>query len=460
MSRLRDIILLLSLIMIGFILFGGIVTAQGGLDFSLPPNYGSAQLTAGTLAEPHGVAIVSGGNLDISTFGLPATPGAGAGFCAGFATSPPDYRVQWSGSADNLIFFWEATNIADNTLVISGPSSEWYCDDDAGGNLNPAINIRNPLEGQYDIWVGNWAGENIYTEGALYVSDDSSLIGERIQYNPPYYNPPPSWQVGVSEYDIYLHETYFSDVHNTDIGYSVYLPESYATDTERTYPVMYWLHGPGGTERTGVGAVAFWVSAMQVGIFPETVIIMPNGFNNSNYCDCYGEYSLFSGFVGVQPETTIVDELIPYVEETYRVGVEQSNRMIGGFSMGGYGAVRLAINHPELFASAVSVDGYLFPVGVGNLSEPAFNFDPALQDANAVSSLLTANLETGMSTEFFITGSMPFAPWNDAFYTELTANNIYAELFVVDLEDDPTVFMSELLEEITTFQQRTLIVGE
>lgn len=456
MLRNSSRLLLLVMILIAGLIVSIGVYAQSGLDFSLPPNYGSVQLQAGTLPEPHSVTIVSGGDLDIATLGLPATPGAGAGFCAGFATSPPDYRVVWSGEAEELIFFWESTNIADTTIVISGPSSEWYCDDDSAGNFNPAITLRDPLEGQYDIWIGNWAGVNVYTEGALFVTDDSSLIGERIQYNPPYYNPPPSWQIGVPEYDVYLHETYFSERHNTDVGYSIYLPESYATETERVYPIMYWLHGPFGTERTGVGSVAFWISAMQTGLLPETVIVMPNGFYNSNYCDCYGEFALNAGLMGVQPESTLINELMPHIDSSYRVGTEQAHRMIAGFSMGGYGAVRLALRHPDLFASVVSVDGYLFPRGVGNLNEPSFNFEESIQDANSVNTLLRENIEGASSMEFFLTGSLAFTAWNDAFHTELTANNIYAELHIRDLQDDPTVFMSELLIEITTFQQRTL----
>ena len=48
---------------------------------------------------------------------------------------------------------------ADTTLVINDAGGAWLCDDDSGnGGLNPAITIADAPSGQYDIWVGTFAG--------------------------------------------------------------------------------------------------------------------------------------------------------------------------------------------------------------------------------------------------------------------------------------------------------------
>src|SRR6478672_3125010 len=48
------------------------------------------------------------------------------------------------------------------------------------------------------------------------------------------------------------HETFHSLSMGVDVGYNVYLPPDYATDTARRYPVVYWLHGLGGNETSGM----------------------------------------------------------------------------------------------------------------------------------------------------------------------------------------------------------------
>jgi S-formylglutathione hydrolase FrmB len=60
-------------------------------------------------------------------------------------------------------------------------------------------------------------------------------------------------------------------------------------------------------------------------------------------------------------------EFVPFIERTYRVRAERSARGITGFSMGGYGALRMAFAHPELFGSVSAHSGALLrtpPVGV------------------------------------------------------------------------------------------------
>lgn len=128
-------------------LFAADASAQ---NFSLNPNYGSVGLSAGFTPDPYTVNIVSGGNIDAgSTLG---------GACRGTITDAPDFRINYQSGGFDL--FISVMSGGDTTLIINAPDGSWHCDDDSGGNLNPAIQFYGPMSGQYDIWVGSFGGGN------------------------------------------------------------------------------------------------------------------------------------------------------------------------------------------------------------------------------------------------------------------------------------------------------------
>jgi len=124
-------------------------------DYSLDPAYGSVDLAAGFLPDPHTVAIEAGGGFDAS--GL--QPG-----CVGWVASAPDYRVNWTAGSGQLPLTFHVTAEADTTLVINDAEGNWVCNDDAD-SLNPAISFENAPSGQYDVWVGT------YMQGGLQPSE-------------------------------------------------------------------------------------------------------------------------------------------------------------------------------------------------------------------------------------------------------------------------------------------------
>jgi len=149
-------------------------------------------------------------------------------------------------------------------------------------------------------------------------------------------NPPP----GV------VHKSYFSASMKTQVGYSIYLPPEYEKGTGR-YPVIYWLHGRGGTEASNGYPLRY---------LPPTpiIIVYANGGSETNYCDSYdGKY---------MGATTIVKELIPYIDQNYRMLATREGRSLQHMSMGGFGAMRLGLKFPGLFSSLVAfAGGYRFP---------------------------------------------------------------------------------------------------
>ncbi len=139
------------------------------------------------------------------------------------------------------------------------------------------------------------------------------------------------------------HHTFPSRAFARDVGYCIYLPPGYATDTAHRYPVIYNLHGAGGNELHSFSSVRALHAGIVSGRWPAMIMVLPNGGRNTFYKDSAdGRYPA---------ETLIIRELLPHIDATYRTIPARGGRAIEGFSMGGRGATRLALKYPELFCS-------------------------------------------------------------------------------------------------------------
>ncbi|MGD2132547.1 MAG: alpha/beta fold hydrolase [Maricaulaceae bacterium] len=127
----------------------------------------------------------------------------------------------------------------------------------------------------------------------------------------------------------------------------VYLPPSYATDTERRYPVLYNLHG------YSIGA-AYWAGALQLEAGAnaaiaaganEMIIVMPDAQTLHN-----GSMYSSSPTTG-DWEAYIAEDLVAYMDETYRTIPTREARGLAGHSMGGYGTFRIAMKRPDVFSA-------------------------------------------------------------------------------------------------------------
>jgi S-formylglutathione hydrolase FrmB len=110
--------------------------------------------------------------------------------------------------------------------------------------------------------------------------------------------------------------------------------------------VLYFLHGLGDNEKTlfNSGGWTMLDDLRQQHKLGDFLIVAPEG-RRSFYINSADGSERYSDF--------FLQEFIPLIEKKYRIGKGRSNRAITGISMGGYGALRFAFSHPEMF-SAVS----------------------------------------------------------------------------------------------------------
>jgi S-formylglutathione hydrolase FrmB len=132
------------------------------------------------------------------------------------------------------------------------------------------------------------------------------------------------------------------------VRYCVQLPPDYDTKTSppRHYPVLYFLHGLGQNEQTlfSTGGWSVIEDLRRQNKISDFLVVAPEG-KRTFYINSPGNTFRYSDF--------FLQEFIPAIESRYRVRPGRMGRAITGVSMGGYGALRFAFAHPELF-SAVS----------------------------------------------------------------------------------------------------------
>ena len=167
-------------------------------------------------------------------------------------------------------------------------------------------------------------------------------------------------------------------VHSAALGarkqFTVYLPPSYRSGTRR-YPVVYYLHGAWGSEWDWVrsGRLDASMDSLIASGAPEMIVVMPDGDDSfyttgsaiGRYQSCVaappreGESAASYCVQWPRYDDYIARDLVAHVDSTYRTLAAARNRGIGGLSMGGYGAVTLALAYPDVFSAAASHSGTL-----------------------------------------------------------------------------------------------------
>jgi S-formylglutathione hydrolase FrmB len=137
-----------------------------------------------------------------------------------------------------------------------------------------------------------------------------------------------------------------SQAMNKAIPATLVVPDAYATSTE-AYPVVYLLHGFGGKYDS-------WVHIAPIGELADlyhVIVVCPDG-SDSWYFDIPSDPNC-------QYETYVSSEVVHFMDQNFRTVPSPKGRAIAGLSMGGHGAMFLALRHKDVFGAAGSMSGGL-----------------------------------------------------------------------------------------------------
>lgn len=128
------------------------------------------------------------------------------------------------------------------------------------------------------------------------------------------------------------------------VPYCIVLPASFDADKTKHFPILYELHGLGDNEQFFVHS-GLWnlvEDLRERGELKDFLIATPAGG---------ASFYINSKDGKVRYEDFLLQEFFPFIEKRYRAAPGRANRAVSGVSMGGYGALHLALGHPHLFNS-------------------------------------------------------------------------------------------------------------
>ena len=141
----------------------------------------------------------------------------------------------------------------------------------------------------------------------------------------------------------------------SDVEVAVYTPPGYA-DSGLEYPVLYLLHGIGGTFRDwteggyqGLRIHEEMDARIEDGAIPPMIVVMPTAMNRY-----LGSYYADSPVTGNWAEF-MARELIAWTDAEYRTLGTAAGRGIAGHSMGGFGSLTLAMDHPGVYSAVFAM---------------------------------------------------------------------------------------------------------
>ena len=217
------------------------------------------------------------------------------------------------------------------------------------------------------------------------------------------------------------HVWYDSELLGLNRRMTVYTPYGYETSKKTKYPVLYLLHGGGGDEEawTSMGRAAQILdNLIEKGLAEPMIVVMPNG-NPGQQAACtlnlpakdisYRDPAYANAYV-----TSLVQEIIPFVEKNYRAIPKKSARAIAGLSMGGGHTTSATMLFPGVF-------DYICPMSCG------------MRDGENVDAQMQAIKKAGYKLYWIGCGTDDFAwPGTEVMVDILKRNDMEHTLFASD----------------------------
>ena len=226
-----------------------------------------------------------------------------------------------------------------------------------------------------------------------------------------------------------MQSTFYSAALKRTMAYVAYLPPGYDANSSTRYPALYMLHGGSGyvTEWVDYGLLKSADTLMRDGTIAPMIVVLPEGDQE------YWVDHVVSAKIGANGEkwgTYTAHDVVSIIDARYHTIADASGRAIGGLSMGGHGAMQLALNFPGIW-SIVGAHSPSLRVEGDAPSYLGYGAEFAARDPYALIASKTAIART--LTWWIDTGSLD--PWRTAtqsISTELTSLGIANETHIYD----------------------------
>ncbi len=234
----------------------------------------------------------------------------------------------------------------------------------------------------------------------------------------------------------------------------VFLPPSYATEKTRHYPVVYALHG------YSVGANQ-WSQEIHVpqtieGAFAqgakEMIVVLPDSKTVHNG-------SMYSSSVTTGDfEQYVAHDVVAYIDAHYRTIPNRMSRGLVGHSMGGYGASRIGMKHPEVFGSLYIMSPCCLSARGGGPANPAN--EKALEGVKTIAD--SASLPFGQRVQLASAAAWSPNPKNPPLYLDLPTKNGVAQPEVIAkwAANAPLAFVDQYAGNLRQYHGIAMDVGD
>ncbi len=238
----------------------------------------------------------------------------------------------------------------------------------------------------------------------------------------------------------------------------VYLPPSYASQPNRRYPVLYFIHGYGAT------ADAYWKlmtvpdtanKVMNAGTVQEMILVNPDAhtiYDGSMYSN--------SPTTG-NWETYITHDLVAYIDSHYRTIANRDSRGLAGHSMGGYGTLRLAMKDPGIFSSIYAMSSCCL------MNNPGAGRGGPARGAEAPANAANGRGAGRGAGGFANVGSAQAAAWapdpaNPPKFFDLAVQDgvVHPEIAAKYVANSPLAFVDQYVPELKQYRAIAMDVGD
>ena len=232
----------------------------------------------------------------------------------------------------------------------------------------------------------------------------------------------------------------------------VYLPPGYQSDRNRRYPVVYALHG------YSIGAEQ-WSKEIHVpqtieGAFAkgakEMIVVLPDSKTVHNG-SMYSNSPTTGNF-----EDFIARDVVSYVDAHYRTIPDRNSRGLAGHSMGGYGASRIGMKHPEVFGSLYIMSPCCMSPRVSGAANPAN--DEALAAVKTPAD--SEKLPFGLRAQLASAAAWSPNPKNPPLYVDLPVGPNERSVLAKWAANAPLAFIDQYIQNLRQYRAIAIDVGD